>query len=229
MMVLYLEQANHPNTGYYHMAILVAVLAFTLGVAYVPWMASFTETVEARNPALTATGLAIWGWIIRVVVFVSYLILPSVINTVTPLVTNGPTVAQLAAGQPRYHIPPQYPAASLPPSLLAGLAANPTPARLAEAHQLLGPNYLQELIALKNAPPADLAYLQKHGAQVATAAKHTAGQWKNWYWICFGGMIFFLGTVPLMRGRWSPKQARADEEAHEAMVQAELAKLHATA
>ena len=40
-------------------------------------------------------------------------------------------------------------------------------------------------------------------------------------------MIFFLCTVPLMRGRWSPAQARADEEAHEAMVQAELAKLTA--
>ncbi len=32
-------------------------------MAYTPWMASFTEIVEARNPALTATGLAIWGWI----------------------------------------------------------------------------------------------------------------------------------------------------------------------
>ena len=38
-------------------------------------------------------------------------------------------------------------------------------------------------------------------------------------------MIFFLLTVPLMKGRWSPKAAREDEEAHEAMVQAELAKL----
>ena len=42
------------------------MLSFALGVAYTPWMASFTETVEARNPALTATGLAIWGWIVRV-------------------------------------------------------------------------------------------------------------------------------------------------------------------
>jgi hypothetical protein len=91
------------------------------------------------------------------------------------------------------------------------------------------PNYIQDLLALKAAPASDIAYLQKHGAQVANAATHNASRWKDWYWICFGGMIFFLGTVPLMRGRWSPKQARADEQAHEAMVQAELAKLHATA
>jgi MFS transporter, ACS family, D-galactonate transporter len=59
-------------------------------------MASFTETVEARNPALTATGLAIWGWIIRVVVFISFLIIPVVINSVTPLVNYGATVSAYA-------------------------------------------------------------------------------------------------------------------------------------
>src|ERR1700733_9398068 len=60
-------------------------------------MASFTETVEARNPALTATGLAIWGLIIRIVVFVAYLIIPLVITSVTPLVNYGSTVQAYAA------------------------------------------------------------------------------------------------------------------------------------
>ena len=66
-------------------------------MAYAPWMASYTETVEARNPALIATGLAIWGWIIRVVVFIAFLIIPTVINSVTPLVNYGSTVATYAA------------------------------------------------------------------------------------------------------------------------------------
>jgi len=61
------------------------------------------------------------------------------------------------------------------------------------------------------------------------AAKENPGKWKDWYWVCFGCMIFFLLTVPLMRGRWSPKKAREDEDAHEAMVQAEMAKLGLTA
>ena len=88
MVVVYLEQAGrHP--GYYTLAIMLAALSFGLGVAYTPWMASFTETVEARNPALTATGLAIWGWILRVVVFASFLLIPVVINSVTPLVNYG--------------------------------------------------------------------------------------------------------------------------------------------
>src|SRR5262249_60983869 len=62
MTVVYLVQFGH-HSSYYTMAIILAALSFTLGVAYVPWMASFTETVEARNPALIATGLAIWGLI----------------------------------------------------------------------------------------------------------------------------------------------------------------------
>ncbi len=70
-------------------AAILAIMLFFLGVAYTPWMASFTETVEHRNPAAVATGLAIWGWIIRVVVFASSLLLLVVINSVTPLVNYG--------------------------------------------------------------------------------------------------------------------------------------------
>ena len=216
MMVLYLEQAGKP-TSFAHLAVIVSLLSLGLGVAYVPWMASFTETVEGHNPALTATGLAIWGWIIRVVVFVAYLILPAVVTSVTPLVQNGPTVQAIVA---------KYPAFTLPTSVLTTLQHDPTnAAALAAAHKALGPNYITELLAAAKAPPADIAYLQAHGAKVVNAAKQSPNQWKHWYWICFGGMIFFLLTVPLLRGRWHPKKAREDEAAHEAMVQAEMAKL----
>jgi MFS family permease len=216
MIVIYLQRIGHP-TSYYHMATILGVLAFCLGVAYVPWMASFTETVEARNPALSATGLAIWGWIIRVTVFVAYLVLPAVVNTVTPLVTYGSQASALVA---------KYPAAALPPSTLAALQLNPLDAAaLAQAHAQLGPNYIQELLSLASAPAADKAFLAAHGPAVAHAKQTTGNQWKTWYWICFGGVIFFLFTVPFMRGRWSPKAAKADERAHEAMVQAELARL----
>lgn len=261
MMIIYLEQAGH-HPSYYSLAIIVAALSFCLGVAYVPWMASFTETVEARNPALTATGLAIWGWIIRVIVFVSYMILPSVINTVTPLVQYGngvqaaatkyaPEVA-FATAHPDIvatatRIAPELQAVSAHAALFTQLAANPTPALIAEAQAAVGPTMFGNIVAhaadIQKVIPfssqltqlasvannADFKFLQKHGTQVVNAAKHNAGKWKDWYWICFGGMIFFLFTVPLVRGRWSPKRARADEDAHEAMVQAELAKIHATA
>jgi poly(3-hydroxybutyrate) depolymerase len=87
--------------------------------------------------------------------------------------------------------------------------------------------YSAQLTALSKVPPAALAYLKAHGTAVATAAKHADGQWKLWYWICIGGLLFFVGCVPLLKGRWKTSDARRDEDEHEALVEAELAKLNA--
>jgi MFS family permease len=84
-MYLYLSLiGTHPSVE--TLSIITAGQSILVGFAYTTWMASFTETVEAHNPALTATGLAVWGWIIRVVVTVCFLSLPKVIGSVTPLV-----------------------------------------------------------------------------------------------------------------------------------------------
>jgi MFS family permease len=331
MLVVYLEQAGH-HPGYYTLAVILAAMAVGLGIAYTPWMASYTETVEARNPALTATGLAIWGWIVRVVVFASFLLIPVVINSVTPLVNYGATVSAYAKQYSKQiafatahpdvvataqKIPPNVIATAqkIPPSVIATaqtdatqlanaqkfapelrvIQANPVlfaklatyanpakipPALLGQAIKAAGGGatgvavlttisqnkaaingviavapalqtvapyatdlqtiapysaqlttiapYSAQLTALSKVPPGVFPYLQAHGAAVTKAAAQTAGQWKTWYWICFGGIIFFLGSIPLLRGRWRPKDARRDEAEHEAMVQAELAKLSAS-
>jgi ACS family D-galactonate transporter-like MFS transporter len=332
MTVVYLEQAGH-HPGYYTLAIILALLAFGLGVAYTPWMASFTETVEARNPALTATGLAIWGWIIRIVVMTAYFVIPLVINSVTPLVNYGGTVSAYAttyASQIAFatahptvvaaaqKVPPNVIATAqkIPPSVIATaqtdatqlanaqkfapeltvIQANPAlftkletysspskipPALVAQAVAAAGGGakgvgilttiaankaaiagviavgpalltvepyaadlltikpyaseltlmapYSAQLTALSKVPPGVFAYLTAHGAAVQKAAAQTAGQWKTWYWICFGGIVFFLFSIPLLGGRWRPRDARRDEEEHEALVQAELAKLQTPA
>ncbi len=85
--------------------------------------------------------------------------------------------------------------------------------------------YAAQLTALSKVPPQALAYLNAHGAAVQKAAAQTAAQWKTWYWVCFGGIIFFLLSIPLLRGRWKPSDARRDEQEHQARVDAELAKL----
>src|SRR5262249_28670097 len=87
--------------------------------------------------------------------------------------------------------------------------------------------YAAQLQALAKVPPGVLSYLKQHGGAVQQAAARTAGQWKAWYWACFGGIVFFLLCIPLLRGRWSPAAARRDEREHEAMVAAELEKLGA--
>jgi hypothetical protein len=286
MTIVYLEQAGH-HPGYYTLAIMLALLSFGLGVAYTPWMASFTETVEARNPALTATGLAIWGWIVRVTVFIAFLIIPAVVSSVTPLVNYGGTVqadsaaygTQLAWAQAhpaivataqKYSVQlanaqkfaPELKVIQANPALFAKLASYTNPASIppalaaqavtaagggatgtailttisansaaitgviAAAPQLttVAP-YAAQLTALSKVPPSAIAYLTAHGAAVQKAAAQTASQWKTWYWICFGGIIFFLLSIPLLRGRWKPSDAKRDEQEHEAMVEAELAKL----
>jgi MFS family permease len=307
MVVLYLEQAGH-HPGYYTLATLLALMALGLGVAYTPWMASFTETVEHRNPALIATGLAIWGWIIRVVVFLAFLMIPVVINSVTPLVNYGSTVQAYATQYPslvwagthgkivadatKYATPlgfaganptvvanaqkfaPElavmsknsalftqaaaYPAGKVPAALQAKLitaagggstgigilttiAANQAAinAVIADAPQLTAlaavpkpviaevsaPGVGAELAALQKVPASVDAFMAAHASAVSSAAGKTVGQWKTWYWICFAGIVFFLLSIPLLRGRWRPSDAKRDEAEHEAMVQAELAKL----
>jgi MFS family permease len=378
-MIFYLSAAG-THSSYYHIALLTSVLSFGLGIGYVAWMAGFTESVEARNPALTATGLAIWGWIIRVTIFGSFLVLPLVINTVNPLVNYGATVGADAAQYPAFAFASSHPQlvtfatenaatldfaaanpalvtfatknaatlgfaaanpglvasasahaaqlaqvqkyapelqavaahpalfaalakytnpATIPASLLAQAAtelggasqattilttiathkaaitaagafaqANPTliagatkygaqltalgtlnatqPALLkqaaADGAQLTAlaklnaasPALLaqaaangKELTALAAIPKPVVAFMSAHAGAVVAAAAKSPHQWKDWYWICFGGMVAFLLCTPLARGRWSPSKAKADEDAHEAMVQAELAKLNA--
>jgi MFS family permease len=289
VLIIYLEQAGH-HPSYYTLAIILAALSFCLGIAYAPWMASFTETVEDRNPALIATGLAVWGWILRVVVFVAFLIIPTIISSVSPLVNYGSTVAtyatqyksqlafasthativaeatkdkvQLANAQkfaPELAVIQANPAlfaklatftnpAAIPPKLAAqavaaagggakgtailqSISANQAAITgvIAVAPQLkaIAP-FAAQLTALSKVPPAAFAYLKAHGAAVSKASANAPGQWKTWYWICVGGIIFFILCIPLLRGRWSPSAAKADEDEHEAKVTEELAKLGAT-
>jgi hypothetical protein len=289
--------------------------------------------VEARNPALIATGLAFWGWIIRIVVFVAYLCLPLVFYTVTPRVNYGAEVSSIAAAHKTelafasahpdvvataQKIPPNVLASAqkIPPSVqtiakkdgvqlanaqkfapeLKVIQANPALftklSTYSDPSKIPGPLLTQAINAAgggakgvavlttisqnkaaingviavapdlqKVAPYAtdlqtiapfsaqlntiapysaqltalsafsktkDFAFLQAHGTAVQNAAAKTAGQWKTWYWICVGGIIFFLLSIPLLRGRWRTRDAKRDEAEHEAKVQEELAKLQAT-
>ena len=73
------------------------VMSASRGVAYSPWMAAYTETLEARNPALVATGLAIWGWALRIVAAAAFLMVPFVVPSATPVAEYGPHASALQA------------------------------------------------------------------------------------------------------------------------------------
>ncbi len=287
MIVIYIAQiGGHPS--YYTLAAILAITSIFLGIAYCPWMASFTETVEARNPALTATGLAIWGWIIRLVVAVSTFCIPLILTSVTPLVEYGstaltyehqyssqiawaeahpkivaeaqkyspalantkrfaPEIAMLESDQALfvkllygYSSPSQVPPKLLKQAIgVAGGGATGTKIvdtffTHSDALQGIAENsakltaltpYTKQLTALSKVPSNVFPFLEAHATTLETAQKQAPGQWREWYWVCFGGVIFFILCVPLLRGRWRPSDAKRDEDEHEAMVQAEMAKL----
>ena len=219
------------NTSYSTFVVVISILAAFLAIAYAPWMASFTETVERRNPALIATGLAVWGWIIRVVIAVSVLVLPSVISSMTPLVTYGTGVSTLSA---------QYSsqlatASAIDPKTSAALTANPADTaaattavgEIATKFKVTPAAATARLVALTKVPKADLAYLTAHGTAVENAAAAAPSQWKHWWWVCVGGEAVFIPFVWLMAGRWRPRKAREDAAEHEARLQAELEGLKA--
>jgi sugar phosphate permease len=308
LVVFTLQIGKQP--GYYTLALMLAAVTFFLGIAFAPWLASFTETVEARNPALIATGLAVYGYVLRIVVFAAFLIVPAVVPSVTPLVSYGGQVniyaaqykSQLAFAQTHagivataQKIPPSVIATATTdrvqlgnaqkfapelaviqanPALFTRLAAIPAGAPIpgallgqaitaagggakgiailqtiaankaaingviavgpalqkvapyAKDLQTIAP-FSAQLTALSKVPKAALSYLQAHGTAVATAAKQAPGQWKLWFWVCFAGLLFFVGVVPLLHGRWRTSDARRDQQEHEDLVNAELAKMNA--
>ena len=137
MTVVLILQVDHPHTGYYSNVLVVVLLATAIGCAYSPWMAGYTEQVERHNPALTATGLAIWGWILRIVVALSFLVLPWVITTSTTLVDNQGAATTLQAIQTAVPYAPSTTACagkSAPASVVAGLrtTGEPGPETLAK-------------------------------------------------------------------------------------------------
>jgi MFS family permease len=217
------------GTAYSTFAIVISILAVFLAIAYAPWMASFTETVEKHNPALTAHGLAVWGWIIRAVIAISFLIMPAVVSSMTPLVTYGAQAQTLSVKYAQELATGQ----AIDPATQAALQANPgNPVALVKAVGDIATTFhigpaqaTARLVALSKVPPADLAFLKTHGTQVQEAAAAAPGQWKNWWWVCVGGEIVFIPLILLMAGRWSPRRAREDAEEHDRLVQQEMAKL----
>ncbi len=220
------------STGYYTFALLFVVGAVGGGMAYVAWMAAFTETVEKHNPAATATGLAIWGWIVRVVVTVSYAVLLLVVPATSTLVDNGPRALEISQRYPQQ-------VATLgavdTPTLLALQKNAGDSAALAKAVSELQSSGLatsqtqaiSRLLQLQANPvPADdLTFLQKHGTAVKKAQTDNPKQWSHWWWVCFGAQLFFLPFIFVLAGRWSPRRARQDELDHEQAVARELAAL----
>lgn len=311
-VALFTHYAHDPGTSYDTFAWLFVVTAFGGGMAYVSWMAAFTETVEKHNPAGTATGLAVWGWILRLTVTGSFALLPVVVPATSTLVDKGSRLQEIVSRYPQQvqvlqkvdrqtlgqlQSDPQNriyqasavaqitgmtvpdvakvaqlgttysnevaTAGAIDAATLATLSVNPNdPAAIQKAVgeisaklKVTAATAMQRLLALGKAPRADLLFLQANAPKVqaaaaklqslpkmpaadiaylsanatkVTAAKgKTSDEWRRWWLICLVGQILFIPCAFLLTGRWSPRRAREDDEAHERMVAVELERLKA--
>jgi MFS family permease len=247
-LVVFLSLATHPHTGWDTLVFFGVCLAVFISMTFAPWMAAYTESVEAKNPALVGTGLALWGWILRLVVGISFIFLPVVVNTVNPIIDNQPyatpqiqqfltqhadsvAFAQAHAGLLK--------AINENQSVVNAVAADPSAANVAAALKALGPanfaqlvKYQSDLKTLVVPYQSQLNYLSAHSQQLQalnSALAKSPEQWQRWFWVCFGGMVLFVPTIFVARGRWSPRAARRDEAEHDEAVRRELAVLSAPA
>lgn len=216
--------AIHAGTSARTLSITLGVQALFGAMVFGPWMAGFTETVEDRNPALVATGLAVSGGVLRIVVAVTIFLFPFVVPAVTPLVDYGPQVKQYAA---------QYPtqiqtALAIHPATLAGLQRKPPDpvavgAAIGQIQQTLHVSQaaaVSRLLALRAAAPK-LAYLQKHAPAVQAALKANPREWQRWWIVTAAGQVLFLPLVFVMVGPWTPAAGRKRDEEQERLLEAE--------
>ncbi len=249
MLVVFLGNATHPHTNYYTLAFEASLLAVGVSLVFAPWMAGYTESVENRNPALVATGLALWGWIIRLTVGLSFIVLPLVITSVNPIVDNLPVADTIIHGQSIQDFAARHPdvitfaRAHQPlltllakdPAAAAAVAKDASASNIAAAEKAFGSKGLLELAAFKNQlqtlvqPYTDqLAFIQAHQSalnDLQSAQSKAPHQWQRWFYVDLVGMVVFVPLIWLTKGRWNPASARRDFEEHEARVREEYSRL----
>ncbi|RVX42542.1 OPA family glycerol-3-phosphate transporter-like MFS transporter [Nonomuraea polychroma] len=69
-----------PGVSAAHVTVVFALLYLFMGVAYVPWMANFSENAEDVEPRLQGSALGIWGMVVRVMIVVLLIVSPLVVE-----------------------------------------------------------------------------------------------------------------------------------------------------
>jgi len=118
---------------------------------------------------------------------------------------------------------------------VTAVSQSETAANIAAVTKVLGTKnfallvkYQAQLKTLVVPYETQLNYLSAHQAQLTelqTAVAKSPSQWQKWFWVDFAGMVIFIPTIWLTKGRWSPRRARRDAEEHDRFVAEELAKL----
>ncbi|MEV1175856.1 MFS transporter [Nonomuraea sp. NPDC049784] len=63
-----------------HVTVVFALLYLFMGIAYVPWMANFSEDAEDVDSRLQGSALGIWGMVVRIMIVVLLVVSPIVVE-----------------------------------------------------------------------------------------------------------------------------------------------------
>ncbi|NUT40321.1 MAG: MFS transporter [Thermoactinospora sp.] len=69
-----------PGVSTGHVTVVYALLFLFMGIAYVPWMANFSENAEDVESRLQGSALGIWGMVVRVMIVVLLIVSPIVVD-----------------------------------------------------------------------------------------------------------------------------------------------------
>lgn len=214
--------AADPDTSYRTFVLAVIPAAFFGVTTSSMWITAFSEAVEEVAPQLVATGMALYGWIVRLAAAATFLGVLLAIPAAGTLVDHGAEVGRISqqyaaplAGLQR--------AAAVEAELSASLGATGdqrlTGAARAEAQRDLDAARRAQAVSAEAIPADDLAYITAHGADVAGAVAATSDQWERWWRVCLVLQLLFLPTIWVLPGHWLrrrsmlPVAVRAEEPA----------------
>ncbi|MHA6761409.1 MFS transporter [Streptacidiphilus sp. PAMC 29251] len=163
-VALFALATTDATTSYYHYVWIILLISIGGGITFAAWMAAFTETVEKHNPAATASGLAVWGSLLRTVVVVALIALIQVIPAASTLVDKGPALAAAASGADPTLTPSQN-------AIVKAVAGDPT---IVPKVQSLAAQYSAQLSTAAKLTPATQAALAATPNDPATQAQALA-------------------------------------------------------
>ncbi|GGJ06328.1 MFS transporter [Streptomyces brasiliensis] len=208
-VAVFATKTTDPTTSFGELCALMIIISVGQGITFSSWLACFSETVERRNPAGTVTGLAVWGWTIRVVLCGVLVGFGIALPAPAVLVDHGAQVTATSKALTR--------------GTLAALEEDPnsTAAEAVAVQELISKGFADD----ERQAVTDVEYLTKHRDEVAKASTEGPEQWERWWWICLALQVVFIPFVFVMAGRWRPSSARRDAERHDQLMAAERARL----
>jgi MFS family permease len=92
--------STRTDTGHATFVAIMVLAAVGNGLVFAPWLAAHTETVERRNPAATAAGLAVWSIVNKLVVTAVLIAFMFAVTAPSILIDSGTRVQAISTAHP---------------------------------------------------------------------------------------------------------------------------------